>query len=392
MRFILAEIIRKECEDYQLVEMGLLASVESGIELVYSRFASTAAGELADAGQFLTWRKAVLQFFYQSVRYNAIFREGKDEQRFQRLLFSLKNKVLNIYKERYTGETIDASLAVPPRTVAFRLSRMLAAEQYRDESVYLDEIQMPADIERLYQQRCASYYPIDLKGFLQRLRVDDGDFWYELLHLVKQMAMKMASYLTVSNQYKEEVSEGTWEETYLFMKEKIRTETLPGMESALHLRNYLFRVCRNKGHEMIRIVVPDELSGFDDAFWVQVKESAEQDPPPFLDYVDIDPGNNEEVSRALTIILLDKEEPWYERLTRDMADHTDILLQYYGEGHSYEEIAGRMKEGEANLTEAESIRQKNALRQTVSRTRRLLKQRFIELLRKEQKRSIHEYM
>lgn len=383
MRSILDEIIRKECEAYQLIDLGLLSSEEEGVERMSALSTDIQSDELADVRRFLSWRKDILERFYHSIGFDTLVRNGKDVKSFRHFLFALKKKGLRIYRHRYQGKTIDKELAVPPCTVAFKLSALLADEQYREEAPVLDTMRMPSEIEKYYQQRCAACFPLDLNGFLNRLKREDSAFWDEVFRLIRQMSGKMMSYLSVSLQYKEEVLQDTWSETCLLVREKIKSNVLPKMESSLHLRHYIGRICRNKAYEATRVNQPDEVPGWSDDFWNQIEESLKQEQIPGIEYEDIDPDNDGEVNRTLAVILLDKVSPWYERLTTGMEEKAELLLAHYEGGKSYEEIAGKEVDG---LSTKERVRLENNLRQTVSRTRRLLRQRFVELLQKEQKR------
>lgn len=69
VRDILTELVCKECESYQLIEMGLLSSVEEGVALLTAVYPSIDASVLDDFSCFREWRKEVLHFFYKQLNY-----------------------------------------------------------------------------------------------------------------------------------------------------------------------------------------------------------------------------------------------------------------------------------------------------------------------------------
>ncbi len=373
MKSILTEIIRKECEAYRLIDRGWLHSVEEGVGAIYSFASDNLSGELADKEEFLVWRKHILLHFYRSVGFTA------DES----FLFDVKQKVLSSYRENYRGQTIDNDLAIPPHTVAFKLSPKMAKIQYHEEETTVGMMRTPAEIEQYCQLRCAIFFPLELEGFLFRIKLEDAVFGEELLRLIRVISRKMMSYIDISIQYKEEIMQDTWSDTYLFVTEKIKSDTLPPMESSLHLRHYIGNVCRNKAFEARRTNQLPGMMEVGDDFWEQLSETLVQEPSVSILFDEVDINNKDEVNRALTIILLDRVEPWFGRLTKGVEEQTVLLLDHYADGKSYEEIVCGEK-GYLNIFERK--RRENNLRQTVSRTRRLLRERFVQLLKQKQNR------
>ncbi len=383
MKSILTEIIRKECEAYPLFMMDFLLSVEDGVDVVYPYALEIYAGKWESEESFLSWRKDVLLYLYQSNGFTDAVSRIEEEYKSQPAFFyDLKNRRLRIYRERYKGKTIDQDLAVSPHTVAFKLSTLLANEQHTEEVKALKALRTPGEIEQYYQQRCAACFPLDLEAFVGRLKAEDKVFIDELLRLIRKIAGQLMSYLSISLQYKAEVLQDTWSDTCLFINEKVRNDNLPPLESSLHFRHYIGNVCHKKACEARRTNYPKETVGLDETFWEQYKEVCPQEETSYVRLEEIDPENKDEVNQALAVILLDRIEPWFGRLTAGIEKKTTLLLSYYADGKSYETMA---REEKGLLLGKIKIRWENNLRQTVSRTRRQLRQRFVELLKKEQK-------
>ena len=141
----------------------------------------------------------------------------------------------------------------------------------------------------------------------------------------------------------------------------------------------------NKLRESIRKNISSEVpldvpGGIPEAEFQLAEEDAGNNYPVLTGVMeDIDMENNEEVSRMLTVVLWDKVEPWYSQLTKDIEDKTKLLFLHYAEGLPYDAIAAMQGSGKS---EKELKRLENKMRQDAVRTRRLLKQRFMDLLRK----------
>ncbi len=383
MESILSEILRKECETYNLVDLGLVKSPEDMLEDVAYVVPERTPAELADMQTFLSWRTIVLKKFYWLIGFNRFMWEGRQGIQPKELLSPLKRKVLNRYRERYQGTTIDADLMVPPRTVAFMLSPQLEDDLHEEEVFIVNMMQTPSDIEKYYQQRCPIHFPLDLDAFLERLAKFDPDFWEVLYAFLHTIATRVTSYIPVSRQYKAEVLQDAWSETILFMRRKVCGKEMPRFESALHFRHYIERVSRNKAYEALRINQPPEVAGWGDEFWQNVRDTYAHEPSPVMEYMAIDPTNEDEVNRALAVILLDKEAPLYDRLTADIREKVELMVAYCDTRVSYDEMTGGKY---SRMSPKEKTRYENNLRQKVSRTRHLIRKRFINLLTSEQNR------
>ena len=63
------ELVRKECEAYRLVDLGLLSSVEEGVSMLLPVFETADLSVLDDFARFRVWRKEVLLLFYRQLDY-----------------------------------------------------------------------------------------------------------------------------------------------------------------------------------------------------------------------------------------------------------------------------------------------------------------------------------
>lgn len=384
IRNIVTELIRKECEAYRLVDLGLLSSVKEGVNLLLPVFQTTDLSVLKDFARFRVWRKEVLLSFYRQLDYAGFIRKSGNSASFRCFLFSLKKRILVALHERCKEPTIDRELAVPGRTLAFKLSTMLGEELFRSEWPVLQTLDSPILLEEICWEYCQKVFPVDMENLMIRLEKDDPEFWGDLYLATKKIAQIVTSAQFVSIQYRKDVLQDVWADTALFLHNKAVEKSLPIFESSLHFRNYIARVCLNKCREIVRKYnIPDVVLTFTgevpvDGFLYEedIKEGVDQ-VDGFLNAIDCE--DEEEMSRVLTIVLLDKLEPCYSNLTRGIEEKWELILLHYVEGLSYEKIAA-MKYTGTSVEERKRLVGK--LRQDVLRTRRLLKQRFVELLKR----------
>ena len=357
IRDVITELVRKECESHRLIDLGLLASVEEGVDLLFPKFEADGLSVLRDADRFRIWRKEVLQFFYRKLDYAVFVRNAWLSDVFMRYLFALKKRQIARLREQHKAPTIDRDLAVGGRTFAFKLSGMLAEELFRQKRSALLSAETPDKLEEICDLCCRAIFPIDMAGLLERLKKNDTPFWDDLYLTIEKIAQTVP------------------------LRKKIGQEEFPAFETALHFRHYIARICLNKCREAVRkynlsdieLTLTGEMS-----LEVEEEETVEVDlPNGGLDGIDFD--NEEEVGFCLAAVLFDKWEPWYSVLTRGIEDRIELLFLHYVEGLSYEEIA--VGKGVETSTE-ERRRLVNKLRQDAVRTRHLLKWRFVELLKK----------
>lgn len=381
---IITELIRKECEAYKLISLRLLPSVEAGVDQVIARIGRPDDTLFSDYVRFREWRQEVLRLFYETIAYAGYLQEEGRSASFRLFMSDLRKRIVGRLRQEYPEETLDKELAVPPHTLAFRLSAMLEEELFQAEAEHFPTVVQPSALYDVCRQICRNYFPIGLPELLLRLRKNDTGFWDTFYLTIKRLTEMVThrQYLTI--QYKKEIMQDTWSDASLFLQRKMEEGELPEFESPLHFRNYIARICLNKMREAIRkncsAEMPLDISGGipEVAFQlVDDEKSSEASLQILLE--DADGNDEEELGRILTVILWDKAEPWYSQLTRGMEEKTQLLFMHYAEGLRYDAIAAMQGKG---LTEKELKRLENKLRQDVVRTRRLLKERFMNLLDK----------
>lgn len=386
MREALVEIIQKECEQYKLVELGLLTSVNDVISQLLPFFPVTDETTLSDLEHFAIWRRKVLDCFYSRLNYVEFLRQNKEKPVFRQFLFSLRKRIIARLYKRNTKPTIDSVLAIPPRTLAFKMSVMLSDEANTNLFASLDGINTPWDVEERCFVFCEESYPIGLEALLRYLRKEDGEFWDELYLLIKNLACRVTKFLKVSKLYREEVEQDTWSESSLLLHKKTISGTIPAFENASHFRNYIIQICQRKCKEAMRKNMNPEFSLDDpgltlDALLMKIageQDDINEDRKTLLS--DMDNEDEYDVRFVLADILLNKVEPWYSQLTRQQEDKMAVLLQQCIIEQSYSEIASLRA---PNASTAEKTRLQAKLRQDVSRICKILRDGFQQILLKQ---------
>lgn len=377
----IAEIIRKECERYKLIELGLLSSVEVGVKSLMPLSVLVKPDVFSDINKFTKWRKDLLVIFYNQIAYNRFLSQHKQESRFTRFLFFLQKKIVASIRNQYTEATIDADLAIPSRTLAFKLSVCLGEEEINAVLPMLDTLIMPSEVENSCRAFLEARYPLQFEDVGRQLDKDDAEFWHEVYLLIEKIATHVTFRFNTSISYVREIKQDVWGDVSVWLHDKWISGTIPFFESAVHLRNYIVRVCINKYYEAERRNRSSMvcMASVDPEIERLITEASckeyfsEADP----DLSEVDTLNNSEVSRALTSILWSRREPWYTKLIVGQEDKVSTLLLHYVEGKSYDEIADIL---DPCLSGNLRVKLCGKLRQDTVRIRRVLKERFIKLL------------
>lgn len=383
MEEILSEIIRKECERYQLLEFGLLTSVEDGVKkmlpLVRSQYLEVIK---EDFETFSLWRKNVLRCFYDQLDYTAFLLQHKNDTSFLRFIFYMQKRLLNIMFGNQKRTEIDKNLAAPGRTIAFKTSKLLVNDTIALWISTFSDVTTPEELEQACFGFCKTYFPLDLDKLLYRLKKNDSEFWMELFLLVKSIVVSVAGRNISTIFYKKEIEQDAWEKTSFFLQEKFLGNNLPELKSSLHFRHYIQNICVRKCYEAYRDCIDEKLVFIDDGNLIPENYISEDDSMGWVNTLeDIDVHNDSEVSLALAYILWERVEPYYARLIEGVEAKVAIFLLHYIENKSYEEI---VKIYHPDFPKPLLIKWAGKYRQDMVRVRKLLKKRLISILLKQQ--------
>lgn len=216
------EIIRKECERYRLIELGLLPSVEVGVKRLTPLSVLVKPDVFADIDTFTKWRKGLLVVFYNQIAYNRFLSRHKQESRFTRFLFFLQKKIVASIRNQYTEATIDADLAIPSRTLAFKLSVSLGEEGINAVLPMLDTLIMPSEVENSCRSFLEARYPLQFEDVGRQLDKDDAEFWHEVYLLIEKISTHVTFRFNTSISYVREIKQDVWSDVSVWLHDKDR--------------------------------------------------------------------------------------------------------------------------------------------------------------------------
>lgn len=388
MKSLLTEIVRKECERYGLIDLKLIGSVEEGVDILSSVWPSPVDPSILSLPVFARRREKALNCFYKRIGYKDFIIRSSSSVPFLRFLLFFQRHLLQRMRQGYTCPTLDRELAAPSHTLAFKLSRKLDEAHRSRLLLKVRRVSCPHEMETCCRLLLKNRFPLTLDSLLSQLQKEDEEYWRELYYSIRDLAVRITSRLYPSILYKKEIEHDTWSEASLFLYRKTVEKLLPLFENALHFRHYIIRICVNKCHEAGRTERMKQVLTEES---IPVEELTDEDGENDLSagwntdcWDEIDPDDNAAVSRGLTAILWDRTEPWYSRLTEGVEEKVEILFLHYVSGKSYTEIA-RMQDttlsSERNLSPEQFKKRQNSLRQESVRVRKLLKERFVRLLK-----------
>lgn len=385
--YLTREILTKECKDYKLITLGLLTSVEDGLNRVYPFLKEYKAEEIKkDISRF---RNKVKEALYSQIHYGNMIGKQKGNSLLHGLLFQLKKKEVLAYKETYTEQTADKNLTVSQEnTLAFKLSRPFDQEQFKKECPKLRKIKDPSELKVFHEQVIRHYYPLDFAGIATRLKKEDMEFWDELYPLIQKQSeytlnkeYKNGIKAPVIDQYREDILQEISTDTYRFLFEKSKKKLGDELNTDLYFVNHLRQVCGFKYKEVIRRyedknlrIIPAETETLDSLFDRNTVYPQERKGYGSLEDLNIE--DKEEISYALMEILELKKEPFYSRLTYKIEDKVAVLVKWVNEDKSYKEMAEEHQE----LSAEEQKRLYDKIRKDTSRIRKILQQRFREIV------------
>lgn len=380
---VLTEVIRKEDDLYELRKLGLLSSVDEMAESLLSGL-STDEDQIPDNyEQFKQWKRGIIYLLYRKIGYHDFLHQHYSSYAFSRFLFRLRKRLVRSMKERYKGKTIDRQLAAPKRTVAFKLSEMLADENNQELVGSFRFLQTPYELEDACKEQYVDFYPIDLETLLIRLQKDDKDFWEEIYYLFQNLAIIVTSGIQINRQNREEALQDGWVDASLLFRTMVLNKDTPVFDSDAHMRNFMARTYINKCKEAARRRNLRDISWDDDEVMmdalliksVDYAEKQKYDEQIVLS--EVDRTNSWEVKMTMVSILLDQASPLHDRLVEGIEDKVEVLFMHTLEKKNYEEIALHLVK-DASSEEKRKLQAK--LRQDVVRVRKTLIDRFMKML------------
>lgn len=381
------EVVRKECERYELEKGGFLTNCEEAI-LALAKLPIAEPKDGCTLEEFRTWKESLLAHLYAQRNYARYFYKIQGSRYLYLLTQKLMRNVTANLWLKHAGRTIDHELHVSRRrTIAFKLSSRLFADIYPDLWNRKVMITAPDQLETRCETSAQELFPIELPLFSERLQCNDREFWNEIVKVIKTLARYVTINQAWVNSNIEEIAEDVSMETALSLQEQLCDNKLEHLASATHLYHWLKVTCRNKLHEYFRFKSKQKEELLTDKEWecLEATAAALEEVEPgsvgksdhFMYLQDLDVGNSHELSCAIVDILRHKSGEVYRKLTAGQEEKIEVLLLHIYQQMSYEDIA-RQQYGELTAYELRKVCDK--LRQSASRAKKHLRQRMKQIV------------
>ena len=376
MQNLVLEIITKEEERFSLRHIGAVSDMASLVPIISGKISFDGG----DAG-FDDFRRSVLECFYREIGFaDFVARQKKthfETPFFNTLYFYLKRKFNSKDKELTDWEK-ELGLA---HVIAWQLTLSLFRRLRVSFSEEKEDFHTAAVVWAYFEKECSNILPIDFQEFIGQVGVGEEYFCNAFAEIVKKCAENVTKRKNFA--FDESLlSSALVEATYTFFVKKLEEEKLK-FEAPAQLKAYLARICeisfleycRDNKKEFKNSEYIDEIAVCDD------KADDNDENPDFEGAdIDVDITNDYEVARAITVILLNKEHPLYQKIVRKDEEKVRLLMEKSINNLSYAEIADKLYGN--GIPAGEKEKKVISMRKEYERFRAVLKTRYIEITSK----------
>lgn len=377
-RWLIEEILTKECERYELEKSGFVTDRRRAVEELIAAEGRVEA-EKYSLKEFVEWKGGLLSKWYAKKGFAKFFCRKAENRTLFRMVKSLMYNMLSHLRREQTEPTMDDELKLEVgRTVAYKLSSALFVEIYTEICCRGAMYATPEQVEEACLSRMCATFPLKYAAFYKRLMVKDSEFWDEVWWLIRRFVrfLVMERTRTGNEDAVQEVSM----ETVLSVQEQLEKGRLKQIESTGHLLNSLQMTGRNKFREWLRaeerkqqeVYLDDEDERWQESEYMEMSGSERMDGH-FAYLLEVNEKNEYDVCCALADVLNYRRGEVYESLVEGMQETARVMSMLYVENKKYEEIAQEL------YGAADSKRLAN-LRKLVSRGKEYLKKRMVELI------------
>lgn len=371
------EIVTKENERYKLVSVSLLSSKNDTIrQICKHKDLQQAEKEYS----FTELREKIIDILYSEYVTPEIFKSFiSDNKCFEEWVVRISKDTLKRLRLRSNiSQTIDKDLDPSPYTIAFIVSQFFLSElvdytKYRSP-IFTTPDSIESDLLNIYIQN----YPIDIYKLIDLLRKDDSDLWKVFGFVIYKITDTVTWNYLYNKNNKDDIRSEAWIKSNDRIYHLIMSGEIPVFETATHLRNYIGRISLNN----IRNIMKKENSTtiyLEDVNDIEKVLSSEWTVLDDFSIFDIDVNNKEEVRNGLVNVLFNKPKGIYETIVSGIEDKIDILVQH-SDKCSYRELVKKTYGND--LSPQRQKQYEDNLRQGVSRARKMVVDKFKELIRK----------
>jgi len=229
--------------------------------------------------------------------------------------------------------------------------------------------------------------PQDVQTFIDELSSSNPQYWKKLTSVISDITNTMMNKLSFVAFCKEESEYLASDVCFVFL-ENLKNKKLPVFQNIHHLKNYIYKITKNKLQEVFRHkskqvisidsifpLLNDEL--YIDELYIK-KDELNYDSEDVLYKIDL--TDSSEVANALVTILFDSEHPLHSQLIRGSEEQIKILFLHEIEEFDYAEIMEKLYENHNDLTKVEKKQKCQNMRQEVHRIKVTLKNRFQNMI------------
>lgn len=401
---IIEEIIRKEEEKHQLVEIGAITDFRGVIK-------RAAASSHFRNGYDYKSQREYLRYFYETVigygRFIAMEKAGNF-----RLKGNLRRKAAShLSKLRMERSAVlDTELKTGAKiTIAYHLSDNKYDAVYSSFCESVQTFATPDDVHTFFSRILDKEYPVDMGEYMRLLENDDPGFWEVTCIYLKNLSEIVGRYVFPHLNraaYHDIIGDNTWSDAYEIIRRRIveKEGNLPEFKNGKNFRNYLIQIChfrisnlykKHTGKEyntdefvFDRHSDTDTDDDYESGTIRNLGENSDVQNECDIETVrgvvkelDIDTGNPYEVAHSISIILLNSGHPLRSRLVEGIEDKVAVLIDKSVNGMSYKEIVADLYG--TDLHDADFEKAVAKARKDYERVRKTLTDRLIDIIKDE---------
>ena len=390
------EIVQKEEEKHQLVQIGVITRLQDALNRMKERYPQSDQN---------SWdKKSILQYFYATVVSYASFitREKATNKILKKVLFRKCSDLLLSLQKDGTA-LLDKEMKTGSQlTVAYRISDIIYDSIYTSFCRSTLSFENPDETYLFFLQELKKRYPVNIHAYVEMLEQGDSSFWdvtCRYLQGLSNYVIRHYSGAFSANSYDDIIRDETWSKAYEVLKKRLidKEGNIPSFQTGNDFRNYMIKTCRYlaenlyKKYAGIKEISFDELTStvqFNDEgetaeegnnlpFEIETASEPEYSENDVKE-LDIDNGNPYEVAYAVSIILLNHEHPLRPMLVQGIEDKVELLINKAVHDMSYNDIVASSHGN--NLDD-------DVFRRTVAKARK-----DYERIRKELIKRLHKFV
>ena len=382
--FVLQEILQKENEKHNLINIGVVSDWENTVSGILKLFLQKDFKN----DNFEHLKSTFLNFFYCNINYANFINTQKNDN--PKLKYHIQYQTVGFIKQlqKEKKAILDIELQSHPLTIAYLPAKCILEEFYINFCNHSFLFTQPNQIIHFFQELSQEKYPIKLDDYISYLQNNDSSFWDVTCRYIKKIIKIVSLHHLYNKQNADLIEDEVWTDVYSILHKKLIQENIdkPNFADGNSFRNYIIKICRyrmlnvSEKHSTSNISIDDILKQeTDDYYSNNTLFNEEPDDEIIYKELEIDTTNAFQVANAVAIILLNAEHPLYGELTCGLEDKIEILMNKVIKGMKYNEIVRKQK---VDLNGEELEKAAAKARKDYERVVKTLTERLIKLIDK----------